>query len=140
MTGSAQYVDRLTVQERDRITLNINLDSVAGDRRLTALTSGFAGLEPFLLQQAEQAGVPLRLFRPLQINSDHANFAQAGIPAFRLVAGFNDPAAATRFVLTPEDSRDKVALRRTDDGGAPCESIASKALDAAPAEASSWRR
>jgi aminopeptidase YwaD len=110
LTGSAHYVDRLTMKERARIALNINVDSVAGDSWLTALTSGFARLEPFLLQQAEQAGVPLRLFRPLQINSDHANFAHAAIPAFRLVAGFNDPAAATRFVLTPEDSRDKVTI------------------------------
>jgi hypothetical protein len=140
LTGSAHYVDRLTMEERARIALDINLDSVAGGRRLTALTSGFAGLEPFLLHQAKQAGVPLGLFRPLQINSDHANFAQAGIPAFRLVAGFNDPAAATRFVLTPEDNRDKVGLDELMTAARLVKALTTKALDAAPAEASLWRR
>ena len=42
-------------------------------------------------------------------NSDHANFALAGIPAMRLVAGFDDPGANLRYVLTPADTRDKVA-------------------------------
>ena len=41
-------------------------------------------------------------------NSDHANFALAGIPAFRLVAGFDDPQAHLRLVLTAADTRDKV--------------------------------
>jgi aminopeptidase YwaD len=140
LTGSAHYVDRLTAKERDRITLNINLDSIAGGRRLTALTSGFAGLEPFLLNQAQQAGVPLGLFRPLQINSDHANFAQAGIPAFRLVAGFNDPAASTRFVLTPEDTRDKVALDELMAAVCLVKAIATNALDASPVDAARWRQ
>ncbi|MFM9449645.1 hypothetical protein, partial [Streptomyces acidiscabies] len=43
------------------------------------------------------------------MNSDHGNFAMAGIPAFRLVAGYDDPAANLRFVLTEADTRDKVA-------------------------------
>jgi hypothetical protein len=140
LTGSAHYVYRLTAGERDRIALNINLDSVGGGRRLTALTSGFVGLEPFLLYEAERAGVPLNLFRPLQINSDHANFAQAGIPAFRLVAGFNDPAAATRFVLTPEDNRDKVAFDELMAAARLVNAITSRALDATPAEATVWRQ
>ena len=46
-------------------------------------------------------------------NSDHANFALAGIPAMRLVAGFDDPGANLRYVLTPADTRDKVAAGRT---------------------------
>ena len=49
----------------------------------------------------ERAGVPLRLFRPLQMNSDHGNFARAGIPAFRLVAGFGEPDAAARATSSP---------------------------------------
>jgi aminopeptidase YwaD len=93
-----------------------------------------------LLQQAEQAGVPLGLFRPLQVNSDHANFAQAGIPAFRLVAGFNDPGAATRFLLTPEDRRDKVAFDELMTAARFAKALTRKALDAAPTEASLWRR
>ena len=54
------------------------------------------GVEPFLLGVAEANGLTLRTVRPLMTNSDHANFAQAGIPALRLVAGFDDPAAHLR--------------------------------------------
>jgi aminopeptidase YwaD len=109
LTGSAHYVASLSDDARRRIALNINLDTVAGGKRLTALTSGFAGLEPFLLQTAEASGHKLRCVRPLQMNSDHANFALAGIPAFRLVAGYDEPDANVRFVLTPSDLRGKVA-------------------------------
>jgi Zn-dependent M28 family amino/carboxypeptidase len=41
-------------------------------------------------------------------NSDHANFAAAGIPALRLIAGFDDPDSNLRFLLTAADTRDKV--------------------------------
>jgi aminopeptidase YwaD len=109
LTGSARYVAGLSDEERKRIALNINLDTVAGGKRLAALTSGFAGLEPFLLQTAEASGHKLRCVRPLQMNSDHANFALAGIPVFRLLAGYDEPDANVRFVLTPADLRDKVA-------------------------------
>jgi aminopeptidase YwaD len=108
LLGSAQYVAGLDQHERDAIALNVNLDSVAGGASLTAMTSGFAGLEPFLLEVAAANGQALRCVRPLMMNSDHGNFAVAGIPALRLVAGYDDPLANTRFVLTPEDTRDKV--------------------------------
>ncbi|HKU94090.1 MAG TPA: M28 family peptidase, partial [Vineibacter sp.] len=109
LTGSAQYVAGLDDGARRKIALNVNLDSVAGSPRLTALTSGFASLEPFLLGVAEANGHGLRCVRPLMMNSDHGNFALAGIPALRLVAGYDDPAAQLRLVLTPADTRDKVA-------------------------------
>jgi aminopeptidase YwaD len=109
LTGSAQYVQSLTAGERQRIALNVNLDSVGGSPNLAALTSEFAELEPFLLRIAEASNVALRTVRPLMQNSDHANFALAGIPAMRLVAGFDDPDANLRYVLTPADTRDKVA-------------------------------
>ena len=109
LTGSAQYVQSLTAADRQRIVLNVNLDLVGGSPNLAALTSGFAGMEPFLLRIAEASHVALRTVRPLMQNSDHANFALAGIPAMRLVAGFDDPGANLRFVLTPADTRDKVA-------------------------------
>ena len=38
-------------------------------------------MEPFLLRAAEQSGHALRCVRPFLQNSDHANFAAAGIPA-----------------------------------------------------------
>lgn len=108
LTGSARYVDALSPEERNAIVLNVNLDSIAGDRRLTALTSGFAKIEGFLSRIAGSAGTDLDFYRPLMRNSDHYNFARHGIPAFRLVAGFDDAASALRYVLTSEDRIDKV--------------------------------
>ena len=60
-----------------------------------ALTSGYGGVEPFLLSVAAANGQSVRTVRPLMTNSDHANFAAGGIPAIRLVAGFDDPRIAT---------------------------------------------
>jgi len=140
LTGSESYVAGLSETERDAIRLNVNLDSVAGGAHLTALTSNFAGLEPFLLEQSERCNVPLGLFRPHQMNSDHGNFANAGIPAFRLVAGFNDAKAATRLVLTPEDTRDKVSTRELARAAHLAWQITTAALDAAPEAVSEWRR
>jgi Zn-dependent M28 family amino/carboxypeptidase len=140
LTGSSHYVDELSLRQRDSIALNANLDSVGIDAKLTALTSGFPNIEPFLLSQSEQAGVPLGLYRPLQMNSDHANFAVAGIPAFRLVAGFNDVAARTRLVLTAEDTREKVTEDALSDAFRLTRQIVAQALDASPEEAVAWRQ
>ena len=139
LTGSAQYVKGLTQGERDSIALNVNLDSVGGSPNLTALTSGFAGLEPFLLAVAESASIPLRTTRPLMQNSDHANFALAGIPAFRLVAGFDEPAANLRHVLTPADTRDKVAPAELVRSATLAAAIVAAACNAPPEEAARWR-
>lgn len=139
LTGSAHYVAALSDAERRAIALNVNLDSVAGGSRLTALTSGFVGMEPFLLSAAESVGVPLGLYRPLQSNSDHANFALAGIPAFRLVAGFNDTEAAARYVLTARDTRSAVRPEELETAADLAEAILMAALTA-PAEATGrWR-
>lgn len=108
LTGSARYVADLDGEERDAIALNVNLDSIGFSPALAALTSGFAGLEPFLLAVAEANDVTLRCVRPVLANSDHANFAAAGIPAFRLVAGYDDPEARSRHVLTARDTLDQV--------------------------------
>jgi aminopeptidase YwaD len=109
LTGSRLYVQGLAPAERDRIALDVNLDSVGGSTRLTTLTSDFPRLDAFVRQVADRAGLPIGVHRPLMSNSDHANFAAAGIPALRLVAGFDDPASNLRYVLTPADTRDKVS-------------------------------
>jgi aminopeptidase YwaD len=140
LTGSARYVAGLSDDERRRIALNINLDTVAGGRRLTTLTSGFAGLEPFLMQTAEANGHKLRCVRPLQMNSDHANFALAGIPALRLVAGYDEPDANVRFVLTPGDRRDKVALTELVASAQLTAGLLAAACNASSPEVAQWRR
>jgi Zn-dependent M28 family amino/carboxypeptidase len=39
LAGSKVYLDRMSQTERARMQMNINLDTVAGDDHLTALTS-----------------------------------------------------------------------------------------------------
>lgn len=139
LTGSAQYVAGLSPKERHRIALNINLDTVVGGARHAALTSGYGALDPFLLRAAEKAGHRLRCVRPFLQNSDHANFAAAGIPAFRLVAGYDEPDAAVRFVLTPEDRRDKVRPGELARAAELAAALLVAACNAAPEEAAGWR-
>ncbi len=140
LTGSAQYVQALGEAERAKIALNVNLDSVAGSPNLAALTSGYAGVEPFLLGVAEANGQSLRTVRPMMTNSDHANFAAGGIPAIRLVAGFDDPNAHLRVVLTPADTRDKVAQSELRQATLLTAALVAAACNADPAEAAAWRR
>ncbi len=139
LTGSAQYVTALGEAERKKIALNVNLDSVAGSPHLAALSSGYTGVEPFLLAVAEANGQSLRTVRPLMTNSDHANFALGGIPAIRLVAGFDDPAAHLRVVLTPADTRDKVAQSELRQATLLTAALVAAACNADRAEAVRWR-
>lgn len=139
LTGSSRFVASLSEADRRKIALNVNLDSVAGSSRLTALTSGFAGMEPFLLSVAEAAGQNLRCVRPLLVNSDHGNFALAGIPAFRLVAGYDEPTSDLRFVLTPGDTRDKVAKAELAAAAQLAAAITAAACQAEPTESDAWR-
>ena len=112
LSGSAAYVDGLSDVERAAIRLNLNLDSVAGSPDLTALTSEFPALETWLPERAAAHRARLGVHRPLMANSDHYNFARAGVPAARLVAGFDEPDSNLRYVLTPGDTREKI---RADD-------------------------
>lgn len=138
LTGSALHVAGLSKADRDAVQLVVNLDSVAGGKHLTALTSGFADLEQFLLNCA--ADTELGLYRPLQMNSDHANFAGAGIPAFRLVSGFGESAADTRFVLTNRDNREIVSNKDLSHAADVAEKIVVAALRATEEEAKKWRK
>ena len=108
LAGSAAYVDGMSDAERNSIKLNINLDSVAGDPEITALTSGFEKAEAWMVEQATGIGQKLGAHRPLMRNSDHFNFARHGIPAARLVAGFDNPSSNLTYVLTPADNRNKI--------------------------------
>ena len=109
LAGSRQYLDRMPTAERDAIALNINLDTVGGDSQLTALTSEFPRLAPFLRDTAAAAGMALGTYEPMMANSDHFNFARHGIPALRLVAGFDRPQCNIQHILTRGDTREKVA-------------------------------
>jgi aminopeptidase YwaD len=103
LAGSAKYLDQMSPLERNRIKLNINLDTVAGDDSLTALISDFPALKQYVDQASKMAHVPITTWLPLMSNSDHANFARHGIPAFRLVAGFDRPDSRVNNILSPGD-------------------------------------
>ncbi|PZX56325.1 Zn-dependent M28 family amino/carboxypeptidase [Cereibacter changlensis] len=110
LTGSREYVARLSPEERAEIVLNINLDSLGMAGPMTALTSGFEALGPFLQRVFAGLGEDLGVHLPLQTNSDHANFAEAGIPAFRLLSGFDDPESVAMKILSDGDRREAVSL------------------------------
>jgi Zn-dependent M28 family amino/carboxypeptidase len=99
---------------RRSMVINLNLDSVGGASGLTALTSGFERLDAWVKDTAARAGLPIATHVPLMANSDHANFATHGIPAVRLIAGFNAPDSNLRLVLTAADTRDKVRPEELD--------------------------
>ncbi len=108
LAGSRLWLARMDAAERRRMRFDINLDSVAGAGRLTALTSGFANLDAWVRDTATRSGLALPTHLPLMPNSDHANFAAHGIPALRLIAGFGAPESHLRLLLTAADTRDKV--------------------------------
>ena len=112
LAGSKQYLASLSAPERDAIALNVNLDTIAGDDRLTALTTEFERLDAWVRRVSDEAKLGVGTYLPAMSNSDHYNFAQHGIPALRLVAGFDNPACNIRYILTRGDTRDKV--RRAD--------------------------
>jgi aminopeptidase YwaD len=108
LIGSRIWLERMDEAARRLMVININLDSVGGASGLTALTSGFERLDAWVKDTAALAGLPIATHLPLMANSDHANFAAHGIPALRLIAGFNAPDSNLRLLLTAADTRDKV--------------------------------
>ena len=108
LAGSKQYLDRMDPAARAAIGLNINLDTVAGDPHLTTLTSDFPRLHAWVGETARQAATDIGTYLPTMPNSDHYNFARHGIPALRLVAGFDRPTSNVRHVLTRSDLRNTV--------------------------------
>jgi Zn-dependent M28 family amino/carboxypeptidase len=108
LAGSKRYLAAMEPGERAALRLNLNLDTVAGDDSLTALISGYAGLQGFVEESAKLAGVPVGHYLPLMPNSDHANFAAHGIPALRLVAGFDRPESRVNNILSGGDQPEVV--------------------------------
>jgi hypothetical protein len=105
LSGSKAWLADLAPARRAAMRFNLNLDSIAGHPQLTALTSGFPALGGFVRDAAAAIGAEVAVHRPLMVNSDHANFATHGIPALRLIAGFDAPEGALRHLLTGADTR-----------------------------------
>jgi Iap family predicted aminopeptidase len=128
--GSERYVAELAPDERAAVALNLNLDTlVGGGSPLAALVSGFADLDDWVGRVARDIALDLRTVLPLMANSDHASFAAAGIPALRLLGGFDDPLAPPRYVLTAADTRDKVSLTALKAGTLVAAELLRQALD-----------
>jgi hypothetical protein len=108
LMGSRAYVNEMSEKERRQIALVVNLDSVVGGSKLTALTSGFEELGSFVSAAAAIAGTPIDTYLPMMANSDHFNFAMHGIPALRLVSGFNEPDSRLRYLLTAGDTLNQI--------------------------------
>ncbi len=130
LTGSREWLQALPDAERARIVLNLNLDSIAGAPTLTALTSGFPALGPFVQAAAEAAGLALAVHQPLMMNSDHANFAAHGIPALRLLAGFDEPTSNLRYLLTAADTHLLTNVRELKAGALTAGAVMWQALQA----------
>jgi aminopeptidase YwaD len=114
LIGSRIWLEQMDEAARRSMVINVNVDSVGGASGLTALTSGFERLDTWVKDTAACAGLPIATHLALMANSDHANFAAHGIPAVRLLAGFNAPESNLRLVLTAADTRDKVQLDELD--------------------------
>lgn len=108
LAGSRVWLRKIPENLLANMQMNLNLDSIAGSPNLTALTSGFAELDSVIEEGSAAAERPIRIHRPLMPNSDHANFAAMGVPAMRLIAGFDEPQSHLRYLLTNRDTRDLV--------------------------------
>ncbi len=139
LQGSHRYLEEMDQSDREDILLDANADTVAGGSRLTAMTSGFPGLTAWMNNWANASGTDINIFEPFQANSDNASFARFGIPAFRLVSGFNEPDAPVRHVLTPGDTRDLIAPEDMTRAANLLEQITREALKSSVGDAMGWR-
>jgi aminopeptidase YwaD len=110
LSGSEDYLKQLSDDQRKALVLNVNLDTVGGSPNLTALTSGFPRLATLIERASARADIKVGTYLPLLANSDHFNFARAGVPAFRLLAGFDEPQSRVQHILSGSDTRDKVCM------------------------------
>jgi Zn-dependent M28 family amino/carboxypeptidase len=130
LAGSRQYLDTMADEERARIAFNVNLDTLGGDERFTALTSDFPKLDAYVQTVASESGLALGTHLPVMSNSDHYNFARHGIPALRVVAGFNRPDSDIRLILTRGDTRDRVKPAQLAEGARIAATLVWRALTA----------
>ena len=140
LAGSRSWLERMDEEQRRSIALNMNLDTVAGDTRLTALTSEFIGLERFVADTSAASGHAVGIYRPMTANSDHYNFARHGIPAMRLVAGFDRPECNVRYILSTGDTRDRVRTEEMQQAARTASALLWRALNAEDAEITELRR
>ena len=123
LIGSEKYVATLSNTEKKNIIGVLNLDCVAGNKKLCAMTSGFDFLNAIVSESSNKTGIDVEIFEPLVPNSDHYNFAVQGIPSLRLIAGFGEQDSKLRDVLTSADKRNLVDLQELDNACRVVESL-----------------
>ena len=109
LLGSEKYVASLGESEKRKIQAVLNLDCVGGSTALCAMISESTYLRKVVLESSGISGIPVAIFEPIVPNSDHYNFAIAGIPALRLIAGFGERNSKLRHVLTSADTQELVS-------------------------------
>lgn len=139
LSGSRSWLGNLPEDEIAAMALNLNLDSIAGSPRLTALTSGYPELGGFVRGAAAEAGHELGVHLPISVSSDHANFAAHGIPALRLIAGFDEPGSRLSRLLTAADTRDAVPAEELERATEVAGAILWRALTASDADLAALR-
>ncbi len=139
LAGSRVYLERMETGDRGKLAFNLNLDTVGGSPRLTALTSGFRGLPAFVRDAAATVGAGVGIHEPLMQSSDHYNFARHGIPALRLVAGFNDDASRVRNIRSAGDLRGLTDAAELAAAARTAAALLWRALNATPAELAALR-
>jgi aminopeptidase YwaD len=85
-------------------------------------------------------GMALNTYEPMMSNSDHYNFARHGIPALRLVAGFDRPESNIKYILTRSDTRDKVDISHLRSAAMMTAALLGRALTASDADMASLRQ
>ena len=139
LLASRSYVNGLSEAERESIAVNINLDSVAGNDRLTCMISGFTRLRSLTTEACEAARVDADHYVPLVRNSDHYYFAEAGIPAMRVVAGFGDVETNLRYVLTEGDTRGLITTSQLEHAARFAVALTLRAAQAPSRMVAGWR-
>ena len=108
LIGSENYVRSLTRAQKQKIQAVLNLDCVGGSTKLCAMISESDYLRKVVRESSEICKIAVNIFEPTVPNSDHYNFAIAGIPALRLIAGFGEKDSKLRHVLTSADNHEQV--------------------------------
>jgi len=139
LLASESYVADLSETERAAIAIDVNLDSVAGTDTIAVMISGFAELTELVAQASASSAIDADVHLPLVRNSDHYNFAVAGIPAVRIVAGFGDRDASLRHVLTEGDRRDLVPTHELERAARLATAMTYLAAQASAPEVAKWR-
>ena len=139
LLASQAYVHGLSGDQRAAIALNVNLDSVAGSDDIAMMISGYARLRELIAEASDAALVPVETHLPRVRNSDHYNFADAGIPAVRVVAGFGDPDASLRYVLTEGDTRALITENQLGNAARIATAMTYLAAHAPQDEVADWR-